>query len=62
MSEVTQTEINKMTKEQNYLRGYYNGRLDFIEKHTKINFLGKPFIFISDEEYEELMEQLKERE
>ena len=32
MSEITDVEIKKMTKEQNYLRGYSDGRADAIDE------------------------------
>ncbi len=32
MSEVSETEINSMTKEQNYMRGYKDGKSDVSDK------------------------------
>ena len=32
MSEVSETEIKSMTKEQNYLRGYRDGKSDVLDK------------------------------
>ena len=32
MSEITETEIKSMTKEQNYVRGYRNGKSDVLDK------------------------------
>ena len=32
MSEVSETEIKSMTKEQNYLRGYRDGKSDVLNK------------------------------
>lgn len=44
MSEITEIEIKSMTKEQNYMRGYEDGKNDVldkirteIEEHVKIN-------------------------
>jgi hypothetical protein len=39
MSEISETEINSMTKEQNYMRGYEDGKLDVLDKiKTEIEF------------------------
>ena len=32
MSEISETEIKSMTKEQNYLRGYKDGKCDVLDK------------------------------
>ena len=32
MSEISETEIKAMTKEQNYMRGYEDGKSDVIDK------------------------------
>lgn len=32
MSKITETEIKSMTKEQNYLRGYTDGKSDVLDK------------------------------
>ncbi len=32
MSEISETEIKCMTKEQNYMRGYRDGRSDVLDK------------------------------
>lgn len=32
MSEISETEIKSMTKEQNYLRGYSDGKSDVLDK------------------------------
>lgn len=32
MSEITETEIKSMTKEQNYMRGYRDGKSDVLNK------------------------------
>ena len=32
MSEISETEIKSMTKEQNYMRGYKNGKSDVLDK------------------------------
>lgn len=32
MSEISETEIKTMTKEQNYMRGYKDGKSDVLEK------------------------------
>ena len=32
MSEISETEIKSMTKEQNYMRGYKDGRSDVLDK------------------------------
>lgn len=32
MSEITETEIKSMTKEQNYMRGYRDGKSDVLDK------------------------------
>ena len=44
MSEISEIEIKSMTKEQNYMRGYTDGKSDVlnkiraeIEEHAKIN-------------------------
>ncbi len=34
MSEISETEIKAMTKEQNYIRGYKNGKSDVLHKIT----------------------------
>lgn len=32
MSEISETEIKSMTKEQNYMRGYKDGKSDVLDK------------------------------
>ena len=32
MSEISETEIKSMTKEQNYMRGYADGKSDLLDK------------------------------
>ena len=32
MSEISETEIKSMTKEQNYIRGYKDGKFDVLDK------------------------------
>jgi hypothetical protein len=32
MSEISEIEINSMTKEQNYMRGYEDGKSDVLDK------------------------------
>jgi len=32
MSEISETEIRSMTKEQNYMRGYKDGKSDVLDK------------------------------
>lgn len=32
MTEITETEIKAMTKEQNYMRGYRDGKSDVLDK------------------------------
>ena len=32
MSEISKTEIKSMTKEQNYMRGYKDGKSDVLDK------------------------------
>lgn len=32
MTEITEIEIKSMTKEQNYLRGYKDGKIDALDK------------------------------
>ena len=32
MSEISETEIKAMTKEQNYMRGYKDGKSDMLDK------------------------------
>ena len=32
MSEISETEIKSMTKEQNYFRGYFDGKSDTLDK------------------------------
>ena len=32
MSEISETEIKSMTKEQNYTRGYFDGKQDVLDK------------------------------
>ena len=32
MSEISETEIKSMTKEQNYMRGYEDGKSDVLDK------------------------------
>jgi len=35
MSEISETEIKAMTKEQNYIRGYKDGKSDVLDKIMK---------------------------
>lgn len=38
MTEISETEIKSMTKEQNYFRGYKDGKTDVLDKiRTEIN-------------------------
>ena len=40
MTKISETEIKSMTKEQNYLRGYNDGKLDVLDKiRAEINSL-----------------------
>lgn len=32
MAEISETEINKLTKSQNYIRGYYDGKSDTLDR------------------------------
>lgn len=36
MSEISEIEIKSMTKEQNYMRGYKDGKSDILKKFEKI--------------------------
>lgn len=57
MSEITDIEIKKMTKEQNYIRGYQDGRKDLIEKITgKIN--GVYGVFLQCIPKDEILDEL----
>lgn len=41
MSEISETEIKTMTKEQNYIRGYKDGKSDVLDKiRAEIEALG----------------------
>jgi hypothetical protein len=51
MSEISETEIKSMTKEQNYIRGYRDGKSDVLDKirdeinehieyNKKMNYMG----------------------
>lgn len=41
MSEISETEIKAMTKEQNYMRGYKDGKSDALDKiRTEIERIG----------------------
>lgn len=43
MSEISEIEIKSMTKEQNYMRGYENGKSDVLDKiRAEIEELAKP--------------------
>lgn len=59
MSEISETEIKAMTKEQNYLRGYKDGKSDVLDKlRTEITY--KQEIELKGEETSEWNECIKE--
>lgn len=48
MSEISETEIKAMTKEQNYVRGYKDGKSDVLGKiRAEIEALPKTYPFIN---------------
>lgn len=48
MSEISEAEIKAMSKEQNYLRGYSDGKSDVLNKiRTEIEELPKTYPFVN---------------
>ena len=67
MSEISETEIKAMTKEQNYIRGYKNGKSDVLDKIRaeieKVAFddvNGSKFIFVN--QVNQIIDKYKESE
>lgn len=52
MSEISEIEIKSMTKEQNYMRGYEDGKSDILEKlekiRTEIEWIAKDYDKFND--------------
>lgn len=63
MSEISETEINAMTKEQNYIRGYKDGKSDLLDKIRaeiepkcdRINSLASVLPYAAHREIQELL-------
>ena len=50
MSEISETEIKAMTKEQNYIRGYKDGKSDVLDKiRTEIMKLQTYKMFVGED-------------
>lgn len=48
MSEISESEIKSMTKEQNYMRGYEDGKSDMLDKiRAEIEIMPKTYPFVS---------------
>lgn len=64
MSEISETEIKAMTKEQNYMRGYKDGKSDVLDKiSAEIRSMEYHMIdcdvLVSQEEVLEILEKYK---
>ena len=64
MSEISETEIKATTKEQNYMRGYKDGKSDVLDKiSTEIKRMEYHMIdcdvLVSQEEVFEILEKYK---
>ncbi len=63
MSEISETEIKAMTKEQNYIRGYKDGKSDVLDKIRaeiepkcdRINSLASVLPYTAHREIQELL-------
>ena len=74
MSEISENEIKSMTKEQNYTRGYFDGKQDILDKIRveidpkcdRINSLASVLPYTAHREIQELlceiMDLIKESE
>lgn len=48
MSEISESEIKSMTKEQNYMRGYEDGKSDVLDKiRAEIEVMPKTYPFVN---------------
>lgn len=48
MSEISESEIKSMTKEQNYMRGYEDGKSDVLDKiRAEIEIMPKTYPFVN---------------
>lgn len=64
MSEISETEIKAMTKEQNYMRGYKDGKSDVLDKiSAEIRSMDYHMVdcdvLVSQEEVLEILEKYK---
>lgn len=64
MSEISETEIKTMTKEQNYMRGYKDGKSDVLDKiSAEIRSMDYHMVdcdvLVSQEEVLEILEKYK---
>lgn len=66
MSEISETEIKAMTKEQNYIRGYKDGKSDVLNeisaeiepKCDRINSLASVLPYTAHREIQELLREI----
>ena len=64
MSEISEIEIKSMTKEQNYMRGYENGKFDVLEKiraelHATAEMHEDGVYYLRDEWIDEIIDKHK---
>lgn len=64
MSEISEIEIKSMTKEQNYMRGYENGKSDVLEKiraelHATAEMHEDGVYYLRDEWIDEIIDKYK---
>ena len=65
MSEISEIEIKSMTKEQNYMRGYENGKSDVLEKiraemHATAEMHEDGVYYLRDEWVDEIIDKYAE--
>ena len=67
MSEISETEIKSMTKEQNYMRGYEDGKSDVLDKiraeimklQTYKMFGGEDTVYVEHEDVLAIIDKYK---
>lgn len=60
MSEISETEIKSMTKEQNYMRGYADGKSDVLDKmRAEIDKLSRHFYSLNPQYLLDMIDKYK---
>lgn len=60
MNEISETEIKSMTKEQNYMRGYADGKYDVLDKiSAEIDKLSRHFYSLNPQYLLDMIDRYK---